>query len=89
MDEQTRAVAIRYAITSDNWTEAERRVFDTADEAEAWCESQLPEGTEMAWAETQIGMQGSIADLEYEEWEHVWEIAGWDGEGICELEYGE
>lgn len=81
------AVAIRYAIKNDEWTEVEQKHFDSAEEAEAWCEAQLPEGAEMAWAETQIGLQGSVADVEYEDWEHVWEVAGWDGEGIEELRY--
>ncbi len=81
------AVLIRYEIRNDVWTEVAQTVFASAEEAEAAAEAQLDDGQEMAWAETQIGLQGSVADVEYDDWKHVWEIAGWDGEGIEELQY--
>lgn len=88
METEHKAVAIRYDIDAQGeWKEAEQKLFATADEAEAWCEAALEEGQTMAWAETPIGMQGSVEDVEYDDWKHVWEIAGWDGEGICEIDY--
>lgn len=81
-------IAIRYDIDANGeWNEAEKKVCESHAEATEWCESQLGEDQTMEWAETHIGEQGSVEGVEYDEWEHVWEIAGWDGEGVEELQY--
>lgn len=93
MSDIIRAKAIRYEIVFDTWHERESKTFegnDAAERAEAWCEAFLTEGESMAWAETQIGMQGSVEDLDYDDWQSVWEIVGLDAEGnVEELQYGD
>lgn len=81
-------IAIRYDIDANGeWNEKEQKICNSHAEATEWCEAQLEEGETMEWAETQIGEQGSVEGVEYDDWKSVWEIAGWDGEGVEELQY--